>query len=90
MKTIAVLLALAVSSVAWSQDKPAAAPEAKAEALKPAAAPEAKPLAQNAKPAAKKPGKMAKKPGRRWHEDARLCLDKPTNNDVIKCAEEYL
>lgn len=27
---------------------------------------------------------------RRWHEDARHCLERPTNTEVIKCAEEYL
>ena len=26
---------------------------------------------------------------RRWHEDARHCLELPTNTEVIKCAEEY-
>jgi hypothetical protein len=27
---------------------------------------------------------------RRWHEDARHCLERPTNTEIIKCAEEYL
>jgi hypothetical protein len=27
---------------------------------------------------------------RRWHEDARHCLERATNTEIIKCAEEYL
>ena len=27
---------------------------------------------------------------RRWNEDARHCLERPTNTEIIKCAEEYL
>jgi len=52
-------------------------------------------LAQE-KPAAKEPAKAeamkaATKPeARRWHEDARHCLELPSNTEIIKCAEEYL
>ena len=70
-----VLLALPV----FAQDKPAAAPEvAKPEAVKEAAKP------TPTKSAASKKGV------RRWNEDARHCLDKASNTEVIKCAEEYL
>jgi hypothetical protein len=50
-----------------------------------------KPEAAVEKPTAKKSKKpaIAKKSSRR-HEDARHCLERPTNNDVIKCAEAYL
>ncbi len=52
------------------------------------AKPEAKP--QGVKEAAK-PAVMAEggKKSRR-SEDARHCLDKPSNTDIIKCAEAYL
>ena len=79
MKPIAfftfVLLALPV----FAQDKPAAAPEvAKPEAVKEAAKP------TPTKSAASRKG------ARRWNEDARHCLEKTSNTEVIKCAEEYL
>ena len=56
--------------------------------------------AQDQKPAAEKPAakKSSKKPAlakrssasSRRHEDARHCLERPTNVEVIKCAEAYL
>ena len=50
-------------------------------------APEQKPApTEAAKPAAK----TAAKKHRRWHEDARHCLELPTNTEIIKCAEVYL
>ena len=42
-----------------------------------------------AKPEAKKPASTSKK-HKRWTEDARHCLELPTNTEIIKCAEEYL
>ncbi len=42
-----------------------------------------------AKPAAVKQAAAAKKP-RRWSEDARHCLERGSNTDIIKCAEEFL
>jgi hypothetical protein len=27
---------------------------------------------------------------RRWNEDARHCLERGSNTDIIKCAEEFL
>lgn len=47
---------------------------------------EAKPAAQEqAKPAA-----VAKKAPSRRHLDARHCLEKASNTEIIKCAEAYL
>jgi hypothetical protein len=43
-----------------------------------------------AKPAAKQAAKTAAKKHRRWHEDARHCLELPSNTEIIKCAEVYL
>ena len=45
-----------------------------------------------AKPEAAKPEapKVAKKPNPRRQQDARHCLEKSTNTEIIKCAEAYL
>jgi hypothetical protein len=85
MKRIATLVVLAVfaSLVCAQAEKPAAAAPAPA----PAAQEAAKPAARAAKPKSK-PSVMAKKSRR--SEDARRCLDKETNTEIIKCAEEYL
>lgn len=51
------------------------------------------PTKEAAKPAAtKEPAKQAAGPRkpRRWSEDARHCLERGTNTEIIKCAEEYL
>jgi len=78
---------LADTKPATEAATPAAeAPKPAAEAAKPAAEP-AKPVAQEAKPETPKP--MARKHLRR-NEDARHCLDKSTNTEIIKCAEAYL
>jgi hypothetical protein len=78
MKQIAFfLIALFVAS-AFAQEKPAA----KEEATKP------EPVKEAAKPAPTK--SAAKKGPRRWNEDARHCLERTSNTEVIKCAEEYL
>jgi len=77
MKKIALLVALALALPAWAQ--PAKEP--------------AKPVAQEpAKPEAAKPEapKVAKKPNPRRQQDARHCLEKSTNTEIIKCAEAYL
>jgi hypothetical protein len=82
MKRIVFLAMLALAGGAYAQaEKPAAAkPEAtKPEAPKPAAA----------KPAAKGAA-VAKKHSSRRNEDARQCLERATNDAIIKCAEEYL
>jgi hypothetical protein len=82
MKHIGFLVITLFACVAFAQApkepaKEAAKPEAMKEAAKPAAEP-----AKQAAAAPKKP--------RRWNEDARHCLERPSNTDVIKCAEEFL
>jgi hypothetical protein len=74
MKYFLLVAAVALCAPALAQDKPAASPETK------------KPEAQE--PAKPKP--MARKHGPKHGEDARHCLDLPSNTDIIKCAEEYL
>ena len=53
-------------------------------AKEPAAKEPAKPAAQEA------PKPVAKKVNPRRQEDARHCLEKSTNTEIIKCAEAYL
>jgi curli biogenesis system outer membrane secretion channel CsgG len=80
MKRIAVLVALtAFSSLAPAQAEKPAAPAGQ-EAAKPAVREAAKPRAKSSV--------VAKKSRR--SEDARRCLDRATNTEIIKCAEEYL
>ena len=83
MKHLAFLTIMLFAGAALAQDKPAPAPE------KPMAKEE--PKAEMAKPAPSKSAAAPKKmhPSRRT-EDARHCLEKTTNTEVIKCAEEYL
>ena len=77
MKHLIFSLTLLVAAPAFAQDKPAAAKEPdKPEAVK----------EEPKKQAAAAP----RKPGKRWNEDARHCLQLPTNTEIIKCAEEYL
>ena len=87
MKPIVFLAFIFFAAAAWAQ-----AP-AKPEAPKPAPE-EAKPAAEPAKPMADAPKQAAAAPRipnpRRWTEDARHCLERPTPTEVIKCAEEYL
>jgi hypothetical protein len=85
MKKIALLAALAIAMPVWAQEqKPAAAQEpAKPEAAAPAAP--VAPVAQEAP----KP-KPVKKANPRRQEDARHCLEKASNDEIIKCAEAYL
>lgn len=84
MKPIAFFAIVLLALPAFAQDKPAPAPEAaKPEAAQPEAAKEA------VKPAPTKSA-ASRKAGRRWNEDARHCLEKATNTEVIKCAEEFL
>jgi hypothetical protein len=100
MKSIALLAATTMMScsLALAQaQKPAAAETAKpaaAEAAKPAAAETAKPAAAQApKPAAAraaaKPVMTGVRKARR-DEDARHCLGRSSNTEIIKCAEAYL
>jgi hypothetical protein len=80
MRKTALMLALAVAMPAWAQT-----PADKAAEDKPAA---------QQQEAEKAPTKAQKKSSGRKHsrrtEDARHCLDKPTNTEIIKCAEAYL
>ncbi len=79
MKRIALLVVLMVSSsLALAQASKPAAPQ---EPPKAAAGQEA------AKPSVK-PAVVARKSRR--SEDARRCLDKDSNTEIIKCAVEYL
>jgi hypothetical protein len=78
MKPIAFLSIVLLALPAFAQDKPAPAPEA----TKP------EPMKQAVKAPTK--SAAAKKGARRWNEDARHCLEKASNTEVIKCAEEYL
>jgi hypothetical protein len=84
MKPIAFLSIVLLALPAFAQDKPAPASEAaKPEAAKP----------EPMKEAVKAPTKSAasrKGATRRWNEDARHCLEKGSNTEVIKCAEEFL
>jgi hypothetical protein len=81
------VLAMAVSA-AWGQ---ASSPAAPAEAQKSAMdgkkqQAEARPQAQ----AAASNSAVARKPNPRRFEDARHCLEKSSNTEIIKCAEVYL
>jgi hypothetical protein len=79
MKQFIFLVIVSFAATAWAQApaKEAAKPEPMKEASKP----------EPAKAAAATPRRSGP---RRWHEDARHCLERPTNTEVIKCAEEYL
>ena len=71
----ATILSMAVT--AWAQDKPAGqgAEKTATEAVKPVASNSTKPA-------------VVRKSRR--NQDARGCLDKPTNFEIAKCAEAYL
>ena len=76
MKHIAFLMIAFFAAAAWAQDKPMAKEAAK----------EASKAAESKKQAPAGP----RRAGKRWNEDARHCLERPTNTEIIKCAEEYL
>jgi len=72
-----LLVALGMATAAWAQ-----APAPKKEPAKPVAeAPKEKAEPQKGATVAKKS---------RRQEDARHCLDRGSNIEIIKCAEEYL
>jgi hypothetical protein len=88
MKHIVFFVFTLISCSAWSQaDRPAPPAPAKAPGAQ-------EPMKEAAKPAAepaKQAGAGPKIPNpRRWHEDARHCLERANNTDIIKCAEEFL
>ena len=85
MKPIVFLAIMLLTLPAFAQDKPAPAPDvAKPEAAKPEAVKD-----EAVKPAPTKSA-ASRKGARRWNEDARHYLEKASNTEVIKCAEEYL
>jgi hypothetical protein len=72
---------LAATAIAQAPAKEAAKPEPMKEAAK----------AEPAKAEPTKEKKAAAKTGpRRWNEDARHCLERGSNTEIIKCAEEFL
>ena len=83
MKPILFSVFVALAFSAWAQAPKEPAKEPAKEAAKPEAVKEA------AKPAPSKQAAASKKQ-RRWNEDARHCLERTSNTEVIKCAEEYL
>ncbi|MGH8692016.1 MAG: hypothetical protein ACREUS_13415 [Burkholderiales bacterium] len=78
MKHIVFLTITTLAFGAWAQ-----APK---EPAKESAKEMAKPMAVPAKQAA---ASMAPRKPRRWTEDARHCLERPSNTEIIKCAEEF-
>jgi len=76
MKQLVFSVIVIFAASAWGQ-----APK---EPAKPAA-----PAKEAAKPAPTKEAAVARKP-RRWNEDARHCLERASNTEIIKCAEEFL
>jgi hypothetical protein len=80
MKHLAFLVIIGFAAAAFAQDKPASAPE------KPAV----EPAKEAAKPVASKSAAPRKGTPSKRTEDARHCLEKASNTEVIKCAEEYL
>ena len=78
MKKTILAAALALVLPALAQ-----APEQKAVAAKPAEAAKPAPKAKLAK--ATRKTTTAKR-----HQDARHCLERPNNDAIIRCAEEYL
>jgi hypothetical protein len=90
MRSTALLAATAMVffSAAWAQSEVKPLPP---EPPKLAAQAAAKPAAQDAaKPAAKPSGPMSAARKARRGEDARHCLERPSNDEIIKCAEAYL
>ena len=79
MKQIAFVTIMMLAVPAWAQtEKPAAKEES------------AKPVAQVEKSKQAAAGALRMPNPRRWKEDARHCLERPTTTEIIKCAEEFL
>jgi hypothetical protein len=75
MKQLVFLVIISFAAASGAQEKPAAKEPAKEK-------PKAEKQAAVGAPRLPNP--------RRWKEDARHCLERPTNTEIIKCAEEYL
>lgn len=90
MKHIAFIVIASFACAAWAQAPKEPAKEAVKEAAKPEAVKEtAKPeVAKPEKQAAAVPASTGPRKARRWNEDARHCLELPSNTEIIKCAEE--
>ena len=91
MKRMMLLAAAVLAANSWAQQPAPAAPAAAVAPAAPAApatAPTA--AAPRAEVAKAEPAKKAHKPNPHRQEDARHCLDKPTNTEIIKCSEAYL
>jgi hypothetical protein len=84
MKKIALIAALAIAAQAWAQAEKPAPKEAATPPVQEAPKPPVQDAAKAEKRAPKK-GSAAKR-----QEDARHCLEKATNTEIIKCAEAYL
>ena len=90
MKKFALITVLALALPAWAQQaKPSAQPEKPAAAAPAQEAPKAEAPKAEAKAEPTKP-KAPRKASSHRQEDARHCLEKPTNTEIIKCAEAYL
>ena len=76
MKQMAFLVIAIFAVSAFAQDKPEPA--------------KTEPMKEAAKPAPTKSAATPRKGPRRWNEDARHCLERASNTEVIKCAEEFL
>ncbi len=90
MRKAALILALALALPVWAQDKPAAPQAEKAPAEKSAPQESAQESGKSEAAKAEAPKKRTAKRHSRRMEDARHCLDEPTNTEIIKCAEAYL
>jgi hypothetical protein len=86
MRKIALCAVLALAASAWAQ-QPVTEP---AKPAAPAAAPAQEAAAPKTEMAKSEPKKSARKPNPHRQEDARHCLDKTSNTEIIKCAEAYL
>jgi hypothetical protein len=78
-----ILAAALAAALPLMQAAAAQAPEQQAAAAKPAEAAKPAPKAKAAK--ATHRATTAKR-----HQDARHCLERPNNDAIIRCAEEYL
>ena len=84
MKKMMLFAAAALAANSWAQQPAPATPAAPPVQAAPT------PEAPKAEVAKAEPAKKAHKPNPHRQEDARHCLDKPTNTEIIKCAEAYL
>jgi len=84
MKRMMLFAAAALAANSWAQQPAPATPAAPPVQAAPT------PEAPKAEVAKAEPAKKAHKPNPHRQEDARHCLDKPTNTEIIKCAEAYL